>query len=54
MRKCICKTMAHGHGDHCEREATESDGLCKDCHDRMPKHVQELLEDEQREPKHLK
>jgi hypothetical protein len=54
MATCICKTMAHGHGDHCERQATESDGLCRECHDKMPKEAQELLEEEQKQPLHLK
>ena len=52
--KCICKTLTHGHGDHCERPATESDGMCKLCHDNTPRVAQELLEDDQKEPLHLK
>jgi hypothetical protein len=52
--KCICKTMAHGHGDHCERPATETDGMCKECHDLIPRETQALLEAEQKDPLHLK
>ena len=49
MAKCICKTMAHGHGDHCERTATKPDGLCEDCHNKLSREAQKLLEDEERE-----
>ena len=54
MAICICKAMEHGHGDHCEREATEPDGLCKECNEKMPKEAQVRLEDEQKHPLHLK
>jgi hypothetical protein len=54
MAACICKTLAHGHGDHCEREAVEPDGLCRECHEKTARSAQEQLEEEQKHPLHLK
>jgi len=54
METCICKTMAHGHGDHCERVATKPDGLCEECDSKMSMEARKLLEEEERAPLHLK
>jgi len=31
MARCICTNPAHGHGFHCEREATEPAQICEEC-----------------------
>ena len=36
MAKCKCVAVSHGHGQSpCEREATEFDLRCKECHDKL-------------------
>jgi hypothetical protein len=32
--RCVCTNDKHGHGERCDHEATETDGLCKECHDK--------------------
>jgi hypothetical protein len=53
MAQCICRTLAHGHGDRCELEGIYPDGLCGDCHAKTPAQARDLLEDEERDPVHL-
>lgn len=36
--QCRCQTAEHGHPDNqCEKPATETDGYCKECHEKAAK-----------------
>jgi len=51
--RCMCRVLEHGHGDHCDRSATEPDGMCKECHDKIPLLAEGPLRQEHEHPLHL-